>query len=300
MNLKQLETFSLIAELGSLSRVATATGTAQSLVSRQLAQLESEWGDRLFERTGRGMVLSEFGRRVRPEVELLLIQLARLEGTVKDASGVLTGTVHFGVLPSMSRELLPMLFADLRALAPLVRLHVTEGFSGDLDEQLGSGRLDMIIVNRYGAAAGRGEDVLGRADTYLAGKPQAMSALGLGASVAYRALSGLPLVLPSAPNGLRTMLDMLERQRRVGLDIVMEVDTLTAMKDVAMSGHAFTLLPMQAIKEEVDSGRLAAARLDKPALRRTVALSFTRQRPLSRAARLVGTRAREMVSALLA
>lgn len=300
MNLKQLETFALIAELGSLSRVATATGTAQSLISRQLALLESEWGDRLFERTGRGMALSEFGRRVRPEVELVLAQLARLESTVKDASGVLTGTVHFGVLPSMSRELLPMLFSDLRVLAPLLRLHVTEGFSGDLDEQLGSGRLDMIIVNRYGAAAGRGEDVLGRVDTYLVGKPQAMSALGLGASVAFRALVDLPLVLPSAPNGLRTTLDMLERQRNVRLDIVMEVDTLTAMKDVAMSGHAFTLLPMQAIKEEIESGRLAAARLDKPVIRRIVALSFTRQRPLSRAARLVGSRARELVSGLLA
>src|SRR3546814_10744179 len=87
-------------------------------------------------------------------------------------------------------------------------------------------------------------------DTYLVGKPHAMSALGLGASVAFRALVDLPLVLPSAPNGLRTTLDMLERQRNVRLDIVMEVDTLTAMKDVAMSGHAFTLLPLPAIKEE--------------------------------------------------
>jgi len=47
MNLKQLEMFSLVAALGSLSRAATATDTAQSLVSRQISQLEAEWGDRL-------------------------------------------------------------------------------------------------------------------------------------------------------------------------------------------------------------------------------------------------------------
>lgn len=299
MNLKQLETFALVAELGSLSRAATATGTAQSLISRQLSQLEAEWGDRLFERTGRGVVLSEFGRRVQPEIALLLDQLLRLESTVKDAAGVLTGTVHLGVLPSMSRELLPELFMALRALAPGIRLHVTEGFSGDLDEQLGAGKLDIIVVNRYGAATQRHEDTLGRVDTYLVGQPQALGVLGTGATIPFRALAGLPLVLPSTPNGLRATLDMLGRQRGVWPDIVMEVDTLTAMKDVAMGGHAFTLLPMLAIKDEIKTGKLAAIRIDRPVIGRTVALGLTKHRPLSKAARLVGTKVRELVSALL-
>ena len=77
MNLKQLETLALVAELGSLSRAARTLGVAQSLVSRGIGQLEAEWGDRLFERTGRGVVLSEFGRRVMPQVELLLAQSAQ-------------------------------------------------------------------------------------------------------------------------------------------------------------------------------------------------------------------------------
>ena len=68
MNLKQLRTFTLVANLGSLSRAGKALDIAQSLVSRHLAQLESEWGDRLFERTGRGVVLTDFGRRVQPEI----------------------------------------------------------------------------------------------------------------------------------------------------------------------------------------------------------------------------------------
>lgn len=299
MNLKQLEMFSLVAALGSLSRAATATDTAQSLVSRQISQLEAEWGDRLFERTGRGMTLSEFGKRVRPEIELVLDQVGRLESTVKDAARVLTGTVHLGVLPSMSRELLPVLFTNIRALAPEVRLHVTEGFSGDLDEQLGSGRLDIIVVNRYGASNGRHEDSLGVVDTFLVGRPDAMRALGSKAMLPFRTLANLPLVLPSTPNGLRATLDMLGRQHNIWPNVVMEVDTLTAMKDVAMSGHAFTLLPLLAIKDELDAGKLAATQIDRPVIRRTVALSFTRHRPLSKAARLVGARVRELVSGLI-
>jgi DNA-binding transcriptional LysR family regulator len=298
MNLKQLETFTLVANLGSLSKAAKALGIAQSLVSRHLAQLESEWDDRLFERTGRGVVLTDFGRRVQPEIGLLLGQADRLKVVVKETAGVLTGTVHVGVLPSMSRQLLPMLIDDLSVTAPAIRLHVTEGFSGSLDEQLGSGRLDMIVVNRYGAAAPRGEDALGVVDTFLVGRPDHPAFQSR--AFHFRNLAGLPLVLPSTPNGLRSTLDHVAREHRISLNIVMEVDTNTAMKDVAASGHALTILPWLAVQDECREGRLSAVRISKPFVKRTIALSFTKQRPLSKAARLVGSRLRSFTTKLLA
>ena len=297
MNLKQLQTFALVANLGSLSRAAKALDIAQSLVSRHLAQLESEWGDRLFERTGRGVVLTDFGRRVQPDIGLLLSQADRLQVVVKETAGVLTGTVHVGVLPSMSRQLLPMLFNDLSITAPAVRLHVTEGFSGSLDEQLGSGRLDMIVVNRYGAAAPRGEDALGVVDTFLVGRPD--HSAFQNRIFHFRRLAGLPLVLPSTPNGLRSTLDHIAREQHVSLNVVMEVDTNTAMMDVAASGHALTILPMLAVQDECREGRLAAVRISRPFLKRTIALSFSKQRPVSKAARLVGSRLRMLTTKLL-
>ena len=295
--LKQLEAFLAVAILGSLSRAAQALDVAQSLVSRNLAQLEAEWGDRLFERTGRGVLLTDFGRHVQPEIALLLSQAERLQQVVKESADMLAGTVHIGVLPSMSRQLLPMLFVDLREKAPAVRLHVTEGFSGSLDQQLGSGLLDMIIVNRYGASSGRGEDVLAVVDTFLVGKPDHPACKGR--AISFRELAGLPLVLPSTPNGLRSTLDHLSREQGISLNIVMEVDTLTAMKDVAVSGHALTILPVLAIRDEQNAGVLKGVRIEKPAIKRTISLGFTRQRPLSKAARFVGTRLRDLAAGLL-
>lgn len=171
MTLRQLSTFLLVADMQSLSRAAIALDMAQSLVSRQIAMLEKEWGRRLFDRTGRGMTLSDFGRQMYPEVKRAVDQMQQLDAVAREAAGVLTGTVHVGVLPSMSRQLLPALLAEVRKQAPALRLHVTEGFSGSLDEQLASGRVDMIVVNRYGSSALRGEDVLGKVDTFLIGKP---------------------------------------------------------------------------------------------------------------------------------
>jgi LysR family transcriptional regulator, nitrogen assimilation regulatory protein len=297
LNLKQLESFVRVAEQGSLARAAVATDQAESLISRHVAALESEWGDRLFERTGRGMALSDFGRRMLPEVRAALEQVGRLAAVARESAGIPTGTVNIGVLPSIARQLLPLLFADLRVSAPAVTLHATEGFSGDLDAQLASGRLDIALINRYGASVARGEEVLGTADTWLIGK--AGSPLLAEGTVAFKALAGVPLVLPSVPNGLRATLDQLSRKHGVQLRIVMEVDSSGSMKDVALSGHAYTLLPLMALKEELERKTLGAARVVKPAIRRTIALALTTQRPLSRAARHVASRIRVLAPKLV-
>ena len=297
MNLRQLQSFLHVAEQGSLARAGVASDLAESLISRHIAALESAWGDRLFERTGRGMALSEFGRRMLPEVRAALEQVMRLEAIARESAGVATGTVHVGVLPSLAPQLLPLLFADLRAGAPGVTLHAAEGFSGNLDEQLASGRLDVAVINRYGPAASRGEEVLGTADTYLIGK--AGSRLVAQESVAFKALAGVPLVLPAVPNGLRAMLDQLARRHAVQLDIAMEVDSSGSMKDLALGGHAYTLLPLMAVREDLARGALGAAPVVKPAIRRTIVLASTTRRPLSRAARHVIARIRALAPKLI-
>ncbi|WP_434033880.1 LysR family transcriptional regulator [Cupriavidus sp. a3] len=293
MNLKQLETVALVAEVGSLSRAARALGIAQSLVSRTIAQIETEWGDRLFDRTGRGVVLSEFGKRIFPHIELLLAQSARLNDEVRNAAGIPFGVVRIGILPSMTRRLVPALFADLRASAPGVRLRVTEGFSGQLDEQLESGHLDIAVINRYGPGPRQAEDILATVSTYLVCPPQ--HALAGEPTVAFHRLHGVPLVLPPTPNGLRSILDQHARQQGIVLDVALEVESLNTMKEVALCGHAMTILPLLAVDDEVAEGRLAAVEIVDPDLLRSIALGVTQHHPLSRAARLVLSRLRALV-----
>ena len=72
------------------------------------------------------------------------------------------------------------------------------------------------------------------------------------------------------------------------------------MKDVAASGHALTLPLITAVAQEVAAGVLAASRVTNPGIRRTIALSLTRQQPLSEGARLVASRVQLLASGLLA
>ena len=193
--------------------------------------------------------------------------------------------------------MLPLLFTDLRETAPGIRLQTAEGFSGNLDEGLSNGRLDVAVINRYGSTVSRSEEVVGKADTCLIGR--AGNPLLTNNSISFKSLAKVPLVLPSAPNGLRQMLDQLARRQGIQLNIVMEVDSATSMRDVALSGHAYTLLPQMAVKEDLMRGSLVSVEIVKPAIQRTIVLALTSQHPLSRAARHVAGRIRLLVPQLL-
>ncbi|KAA0911304.1 LysR family transcriptional regulator [Pusillimonas sp. ANT_WB101] len=93
-NQRALEIVLLIADHGSVTAAAKVLGVTQSFVSKQLVRQEDEWGDRLFDRTGRGMVLSSFGREVIPEIKSLLAQARRLDECVRDNSGVPAGILR--------------------------------------------------------------------------------------------------------------------------------------------------------------------------------------------------------------
>lgn len=294
---KQLECFELVAQLGSLSKAAIASESAQSLISRNISNLEALWGDRLFDRTGRGVTLTEFGAHMLNQTSLVLKQVNQLNQMVNEVSGQPSGIVHLGVQSSLSRHLLPRLYADLKKHTPLIMLHVTEGFSGSLDEQISTGRLDIAIVNRYGASTKKSEDLLGFVENLLIGKK---GSVGLeDKSISLRHAIQLPLVLPSRPNGLRLFLDNFSREKKENIHVVMEVDTLSSMKEIAASGHALTILPWLAVEQDLERLDLSYARIIKPEIKRMVSMIYTTQRPLTKAAKHVANRMKIIVSEIL-
>ncbi|NPC58466.1 LysR family transcriptional regulator [Caenimonas soli] len=296
MNLKQLETVVQVARLGSLARAATAMGLAQSIVSRNVSQLELAWGDRLFTRTGRGMALSTFGEMVLPEIEALLEQAVRLDEAVRGKSGVPAGVVRVGVVPSLANSVVPALFADLRARAPGVKLAITEAMSGQLDELLASGRIELAVTNRYEKEV-EGEDCVGQITTYLVLHPA--HKFSRRKSIRLAEIAGMPLVVPSAPSGLRTVLDAASRKLKVTFVVHMEAESLSVMKEVAMSGEAMTILPLCAVQREVSAGKLAVVKITEPALPRKIMIASTRHHALSKAARFTMARLHATVPPLL-
>ncbi|HSV81406.1 MAG TPA: LysR substrate-binding domain-containing protein [Ramlibacter sp.] len=280
-DLHKWRSFVAIAELGSLTRAALFLDSNQSFLSRQVNALERECGTRLFNRTGRGVELSEAGQRLFPQVKELLEQAQSLERGIRADLREPVGTVTLGSLPSIGTFLVPQLFSALRAQHPGVGLKVLEGSSGQVEEWLTDSRVDIAVLYRYGPTLPEQEEALATVDSYLIGARD--DRLTATAEVPFAQLEGLPFILPGAPNGLRTALDAIARQQHITLAPVIEADSLPLQKQLCAQERLYTVLPVHAVWQEVQEGRLQAARIVDPPFQRTVAMAFAKAKGPSRA-----------------
>lgn len=285
MDLDRLKLFVQVAEAGSLSKAAVLLNSAQSAISRQIAALEREAGRHLFDRTGRGVSLTEFGQRLFPEIKALIQEAERVHSLMQGRDELPAGEVRLGLMPSMSELLVAVLFRHVRQRYPAIRLRIFEGSNGQLDEWVATGRVDLAVLYRYGTAVKRGEEALFEVETFLVGPPG--DALTRQATVSFEALDGIPLVLPGMPNGLRVALDQIARRQKEGfrLNVALEADSLPIQRSMASHGEAYAVHGGVVVRRDVEAGIVSAARIVSPAIKRTMALATTTQHPLSLAAR---------------
>jgi LysR family transcriptional regulator, nitrogen assimilation regulatory protein len=295
-DLHKWRAFVAIGELGSLTRAALFLDSNQSLLSRQLNALERECGARLFNRTGRGVELSEVGERLLPRVKALLSDAEHLEQEIRGQAREPAGRVTLGFLPSIAQPLVGKLFTEIRTRHPAVNLKVLEGSSGQVEEWLADARVDIAILYRYGPTLPETEQSLAVVDSYLIGAPG--DKWTAAAEVGFSALHDLPFILPSAPNGLRTALDAMARQQHITLAPAVEADSLPLQKSLVATERLYTVLPLHAVWSEVADGRLQAARIVDPPLQRTVAMAMSKSKGPARAVTAVASRIVDIVDGM--
>lgn len=142
--------FARVVEQGSLTRASAVMGRPQSAISRQIFRLEAGCNGRLFNRTGRGRTLTDFGQSVYPRVQALPGAARRLYEQVQEESDSLTGDVRVCALPSLYMLLGVPQFLDLRQRFPGIRLQIYEGSAGQIDQWLSSGFVGIGLPCRYG------------------------------------------------------------------------------------------------------------------------------------------------------
>lgn len=293
-DLARLQLFVRVAEEGSLTRVAAAIGMAQPAISRKIGRLEEECGGRLFLRNGRGVSLSELGRRLLPRAQSILRELDALADEVSTRASQPAGEVRIGALPSLYLSLVMPLLALQLAKFPGIRMHVQEGAAGQIDQWLVNGLVDIGLTYRYGNKTSFDTESLVRVGSFLLGPPG--DALTSANTVDFHALDGLPLVLPSAPSAVRLLLNQLAKRAGIHLNVVMEADSGQIQKAAATHAGIYTVMPVHAAAEELAAGRLQAARIVSPRIDRDIALGLTSARPASHAAREIAKLIRGIVT----
>lgn len=306
LTLKSLRTLAAAATSGSLTRAAVERGLAQSAVSRQIAELERALGGALFYRTGRGVKPTALAEQVLPRVKALLSEADALVHLGKELTGVPSGLVTLGMVPSVAGFMAAALYAEVAQRYPEIRLRVIEGYSGDMEVALSQGRIDMAILNRYRARGSNSYRKLADAQICVVGRRRLLQRAlapadsALPKSIVLPALEHLPLVLPVPPNAILNLLD--EQTRRIGLrlNIILEGSSSVILKSMLAQHDCATLLPHHAVSEELGSGSLAAIPLAERVFRQHVVLATSSQRPFTLAGKAVAGLVSQVAGALMA
>jgi DNA-binding transcriptional LysR family regulator len=284
-----------VAELGSFTKVAAQRNTAQSHISRQISEFEKTCGSPLFRRTGRGVVLTEFGVHVQQRVRTWLKESDELFAHIQQTSRVPMGEVKIGVLPSAAHPLMTHIFKRLHHDYPKIKLNIREGQGSELDALLDTGSVDMAILFRYEKPTGTDEILLSTANTYLVSSPGL--SLTYADTVDFKRLEGLPLVLPRRPSHWRSILDETARSKGFSLIAEVEADSLRVQKEIiAANPHMYALLGPFSVDEELRTGRLQAAKVMAPDLKRYVTLAHPKQGQFTQASRIVSQMIKETVA----
>ncbi len=265
MNLKQLEYFVQVAELGSFSKAAVVLDIAQPALSRQVRSLETELHQQLFLRNGRGVTLTDAGKRLFDHSVAVLQLMAHAREDLGASRDEPIGRVTIGLPPSMGRQLTLPLIDRFKKELPAARLAIVEGLSTHIVEWVTTGRIDIGLVYNPEAQPGLEitpllQEQLGLVSHAAKGKRKrpALPPLPM------KELSRYPLIVPERVHAMRRLLDTQAALAGIKLDIAWEVSSVPSIIDLVCAGYGYAVLTASGVAASARAGELVTRRLTDP------------------------------------
>ncbi len=276
MDLKQLRAFVTVADTGNVTRAAQLLNRVQPAVSRQLRILEEDVGVALFQRERHGMVLTEAGKALLVYARRAMLELDRARAEIGVATDGIAGLVTVGLLPSTCDIISSPLVRVVAATYPGIRMRIAMGYAGDLQQWLETGDIDAALLYGIEREPRLEASPLLQEPLWVVGPPAAK--LTYRTPVSLKSLRGRPIILPSGPRGIRSLVDHACTTANVQLTIVAETNAMTIQKSLVLGGHGLTILPPIAFAEELASKQLTGAPLVEPRITRTIAVAVPANR----------------------
>ncbi|MFT3954550.1 MAG: LysR family transcriptional regulator [Piscinibacter sp.] len=256
MNLVQLRYFVRVAEMGSFSKAAIELDVAQPALSRQVRLLETDLRVTLLQRTGRGVLLTEAGKRLYEHAIGILQLVAHAREDLSANRDEATGRIVIGLPPSMGRMLTLPLVDAFREHLPKARLAIVEGLSAHIVEWISTGRVDLGLI--HNPDANPAIETLHVLDEPLCLVSAAKGTTRKQPPLPLAELIKLPLVLPEHSHAIRKLLETQAALSGLKLNIAYEVSSVSAILELVRSGHGHAVLAPSAIAA---SGQAAAFRM---------------------------------------
>ena len=287
MNLKQLEYFVRVAELGSFSKASRVLGIAQPALSRQVRALETDLRESLLLRDGRGVRMTEAGQRLFEHSVGILQLVSRAREDIGASRDEPSGRIVVGMPPSLARRLTLPLVEAFEARLPRARLAIVEGLSAHIAEWTVTGRVDVGVL--YDPEPQPGLETMPLFDEPLALIERAGArARRADATVPLRELSRVPLILPERAHTFRKLLETQAAHAGIKLDIAWEVSGVPIIVDLVCAGHGCAVLTPNAVSAWPRGAELVVRPIVEPALRTVLSIATSsRRRPTPLGTRVI-------------
>ena len=243
INFKHLRYFWAVAKSGSIARASAQLHVTPQSISSQLAELEGALGTSLFRRVGRGLEMTDIGRRIVSYAEEIFGLEGELLAVVRDQGSRTALPFRIGIADSVPKSLAYRVVQPALQMQEAVRLLCKEGRLVSLLADLSVHRLDMVIADRAMPT-----DLKVRAFNHLLGSSDVTV---FGAEALVQTLKGTfpalidnaPFLLPGEEVAMRPALEQWFEAQRVRPRIVGEFDDSALLKAFGQGGAGLFVAP---------------------------------------------------------
>lgn len=255
MDIRSLRTFILVAEMSSFTRAAEALGYAQSTVSFQIRQLETELGAQLFERINHTIMLTQKGREVLDYAHRISKLAGEMESSISEEKDV-RGHVRLAMADSLCDSLLREHFAEFRRRWPGVTLKIIAAGTQEMFRLLNHNEVDVILTldsHIYNTDYVIAREA--RVGVHFVAEPG--HPLASGVRVSMQEVAARPFILTEKGMSYRRLMD--ERLACMSLEIqpVLEIGSTERICSLVRQGVGMSFLPDYVTAQEIAAGRMA-------------------------------------------
>lgn len=281
MEMHQLRYVAAVARTGNFSRAAEECHVSQPSLSQQVQKLEAELGERLFDRLKRTTKLTSPGEAFLPRAMRILEEVDAAKREATEAKGLLRGTVHLGVLPTIAPYVLPAAMAKFAAKYPGVEIVVQEDTTAQLLKHALACEVELILASQPIHDARFEIRELFSEELLLALPPG--HPLTRKRTVAMRDLEGERLIVMKAEHCLGNQVLNFCDRRDVHPQISFRSAQLETVQALVRFGLGISLIPAMAVPDQ-RKGFPEYRSLPSPPPERKIVTAWPKQRPPGRAA----------------
>ncbi len=281
-DLYPIQVFHCVATERSFSRAAEKLLRTQPAVSMVVKRLESELGERLLDRSGRELVLTDAGRIVLEHARRLGNLQIELENSLAELRDNAAGRLIIGANESTTLYLLRHL-QEYRRLYPRVRVQVRRSLSSKIPGQLVEGDLELGVISWDPEDSRLASRVI--YIDHLAFVVSPRHRLAGQETVSINELGMETFIAHNVKSPYREIVLKEFQRYRVDLNMDLEMPTVESIRKLVQRNEGVAFLPRMCVEQELEQGTLKEVRVDEISVERKIRLTYPARRGLSHAAR---------------